>query len=175
MELITGDLSPLNNTICSICAHFRYDCLNGPPDIVDDLHMCARDEFIDGAGGEFGNIIGNAGPIWGRTDSVTQKLTALAGAIQFDITDIPYLIACGIWESTVLHKMGHIIGVDTLWKLNELVNDDLEYLGQRAIGIWANDWGCDGTPPVEIDFGPGTWVESLKHLYFIQMYTLAHF
>ena len=53
--------------------------------------------------------------------------------------------------------MGHVIGIGTLWSFNNLVIDDLDYLGEEAIDVRINDWGCSSSaPPVETDFGPGT-------------------
>ena len=53
--------------------------------------------------------------------------------------------------------MGHVLGIGTLWKLNNLTDNDNSYpIGTRATDAWNGDWGCDGTPPVEKDFDPGT-------------------
>lgn len=49
------------------------------------------------------------------------------------------------------------MGIGTLWRLNDLVDDELNYLGEEAKTVWANDWGCQtDAPPVEKDGGSGT-------------------
>ena len=49
--------------------------------------------------------------------------------------------------------MGHIIGIGTLWDLDD--NNNYR-VNTRATDVWTNDWGCVGTPPIEKDGGPGT-------------------
>ena len=57
----------------------------------------------------------------------------------------------------ILHEMGHIIGIGTLWDNNNLLDTNNDYrVDTRATNVWRNDWGCVGTPPVEKDFGSGT-------------------
>lgn len=116
---------------------------------MDDLHICGRDVTIDGVGG----VLGSAGPVYIRTGG--EKITTITGVMQFDILDIPWLVAQGTWEDVILHEMGHVIGIGTLWGYIGLVDGALNYLGANAINIW-NSWGCVGTPPVETDGGPGT-------------------
>ena len=53
--------------------------------------------------------------------------------------------------------MGHVIGIGTLWKSNNLTDTNNDYrVGTKATAVWQNDWGCVGTPPIEKDYGPGT-------------------
>ena len=57
----------------------------------------------------------------------------------------------------ILHEMGHIIGIGTLWKNNNLLDTNNDYgVDTRATNVWRNDWGCVGTPPIEKNLGPGT-------------------
>ena len=63
------------------------------------------------------------------------------------------------WGNVITHEMGHIIGVGTLWSLSgyptQIVTNNV-YQGAKGISVWRNDWGCSGTPPIELDGGPGT-------------------
>ena len=57
----------------------------------------------------------------------------------------------------ILHEIGHILGIGTLWTNNNLVDDNLNYIGSQAIDVWVNDYGCTtNAPPVETDGGSGT-------------------
>ena len=60
----------------------------------------------------------------------------------------------------ILHEMGHIIGIGTLWDNNNLLDTNNDYrVDTRATNVWRNDWGCVGTPPIEKDPGPFHWDE----------------
>jgi len=150
MELIVGDLP----SITSDEIGNADDCVNDFPANVDDLHICARDAEIDGPGG----ILGQAGPFWGRNDDMTGKLTTVVtGGMEFDIADVEMMVVDGTWDSVILHEMGHVFGIGTIWGLTGLVNDNLDYLGEHAISVWVDDWGCaSSAPPVEKDGGDGT-------------------
>ena len=86
------------------------------------------------------------------------KWTTLVGQMRFNIANVITLVLYGIWENVILHEMGHVIGIGTLWYLNGLVDrTNLEYHGSNAIDVWRNDWGCSAleAPPVEEDGQPG--------------------
>jgi len=153
MKGITGDLSSRPSSEFPVSDRIDYTCTNLPPSVIDDLVICGRDVLIDGPG----KVLGNAGPLWNRRDPLTGKSTAIIGRMQFDIADIDNMIANGSWDSVILHEMGHVLGIGTLWVSNGLTDSNLIYNGQKAISVWRNDWGCvTATPPVEADFGPGT-------------------
>jgi hypothetical protein len=66
------------------------------------------------------------------------------------------LVADGTIEDVILHEMGHVLGIGTLWDDNDLLDKNKNYrVGTKATGVWRN-WGCIGTPPVEKDGGTGT-------------------
>lgn len=67
------------------------------------------------------------------------------------------MVRTGKLEDVILHEMGHIIGIGTLWGRNNLLDAEKNYLVEtRATAVWNKDWGCVGTPPVEKDGGSGT-------------------
>ena len=60
-------------------------------------------------------------------------------------------------NGVILHEMGHVLGISTLWVGNNLTDNDNNYrVGTRATDVWNNVWNCVGTLPVEKDFGDGT-------------------
>lgn len=76
---------------------------------------------------------------------------------RFDTVDLTNLISQGKINDVILHEMGHIIGIGTMWDLNNLTDANKDYrVGTKATSVWQNDWGCSGTPPVEKGFNPGT-------------------
>lgn len=66
------------------------------------------------------NVLANAGPCYNRNpgDGTTQ-----IGIMNFDIDDIDDLEANGQFDETVLHEMGHVIGVGTYWTALGLIDN----------------------------------------------------
>lgn len=148
-ELIPGDLPSYPGNKIDFP---YYTCNNPHPSFVDDLHICGRDENIDGPG----SVLGSAGPIWARANQDTGYFTTIAGIMRFDVADIEWMVQEGIWEGVILHEMGHVIGIGTAWNFTGIINNEIDYQGENGIRVWNEEWGCTGTPPVEKDFGPGT-------------------
>ena len=117
-QLIIGDLadvsfaaSPVDAAVCGV----RHPAFN---DIVDDVRIFVQLEEIDGPG----NILGSAGPCFVRD---ADMLTVI-GVIRFDIDDLPRLETDGRLLDVVIHEMGHVLGVGTLWDdFGFLVNPSL--------------------------------------------------
>ncbi len=76
-------------------------------EIVSDVVVFARIAPIDGAG----KILAQAGPCYLNTAS---RLT-LVGVMEFDQDDLPGLLNSGTIDDVVLHEMGHVLGIGTLW------------------------------------------------------------
>lgn len=71
---------------------------------------------IDGSGG----VLGAAGPCFIQPGAGVLSLT---GKMNFDIADVDDLIFDGSFESVILHEMGHVLGIGTLWdNANLIVN-----------------------------------------------------
>jgi hypothetical protein len=121
------------------------------PDRVDDVYIAGSVVPVDGKGG----ILGMAGPTAIKIDS-NGNVHALAGVMKFDEADVQNMIKVGAWTNVILHEMGHVLGIGTLWKGNQLhsgSNDNYE--GSEAKQAW-KDMGCSGRLPVETDGGSGT-------------------
>jgi hypothetical protein len=119
---------------------------------VDDLIVDAVIEPIDGVGG----VLGRAGPcsIWGGDD-----LTRL-GVMTFDSADVANMLTSGVFDEVVLHEMGHVLGVGTLWDWQRSLlvaggSPDPRYVGSRAVAEW-DVLGGAGNVPVEAGGGAGT-------------------
>ena len=120
------------------------------PKIVDEIHVCAMEIDNDGVGG----VLGSAGPHYVRRDSGLP----IGGHMRFDRADAARLIQSQRWQNVIIHELGHVLGLGTLWHdgKTDNVNDSLVYQGKEAQRVWSEDWKCVGTPPIELDGGSGT-------------------
>lgn len=108
---------------------------------------------IDGVGG----ILGRAGPT--TFDSQGGFLLATGGTMEFDAADIARLIANNTFYDVVLHEMGHVLGIGTLWVENGVYTAGSgRYTGTHGLAAWRTEFNrlSDTFVPVELDGGPGT-------------------
>jgi len=130
-----------------------YPALN---ETVDDLLIFADLVEIDGAGG----VLGSAGPCLIRT---ANRLTVV-GRMRFDVADLATLEANAQLESVILHEMGHVLGIGSLWSLQQLLagggSIDPYFLGRTARAAFLDAAGPAGFTgnivPVENSGGAGT-------------------
>lgn len=120
--------------------------------LIDDLRIQASGPDIDGEGG----ILGQAGPTFVRTGSFLPA----AGIMEFDSADIEALIEEGQFDEVVLHEMGHVLGLGTIWEaLNLLIQsgtDDARFIGPQATQAYNEIFGVNGSSvPVESTLGGG--------------------
>lgn len=86
----------------------------GLNETVDDLLIFATLEPIDGPG----QILGSAGPCALRSGAT--GLTVV-GTMRFDIDDLAGLESSGRLNAVIMHEMGHVLGVGTLWNRTGLL------------------------------------------------------
>ena len=129
---------------------------------VDDLLIDASASPIDGPGG----VLGQAGPDVIRSGSSLP----IHGTMQFDSADLAQLEASGQLFSTVLHEMGHVLGIGTIWEARGLLagagTSNPRFVGVQATAAYNQLFGRNETGvPVENSGGPGTadghWRESV--------------
>jgi hypothetical protein len=124
--------------------------------VVQNMIIFARVQTIDGPG----KVLGSARPC--LFSDVNGNTMPRAGVMTFDAADVANQIANGRFESTVLHEMGHIIGIGSgKWRERVAGKDTATptYSGPLAVnGIKGfNAIGGKGVRvPVENDGGPGT-------------------
>lgn len=75
---------------------------------IDDLLIEAVGTSIDGPKG----ILGQAGPTHVRLGS----LIPAKGQMEFDRSDLARMEGDGSLQSVIVHEMGHVLGLGTLWK-----------------------------------------------------------
>lgn len=83
------------------------------PIIVQDLLIQAQILPIDGLYG----VLGAASPC--LADNLGQ---VRFGVMEFDSADVAFMLASGTFHNVVLHEMGHVLGIGSLWGLENLVS-----------------------------------------------------
>ncbi|HYW31036.1 MAG TPA: leishmanolysin-related zinc metalloendopeptidase [Gemmatimonas sp.] len=152
-RVIIGDIgSTTLNAPAGECASW----LPAIKETLNDLVIYVRLTNIDGAG----KTLGQASPCY--VNSVS-KLPVL-GFFELDIDDLALLNNNGTLDDVVLHEMGHILGIGTLWShqrtlLSGRGGDDPYFTGAAARSRFATIPGnsYSGFPvPVENNGGVGT-------------------
>lgn len=148
------------------------DCGDDSPALdmtIDDLVIFAAIEPIDGPG----QVLGAAGPCYIR-DGGTEL--PILGLMFFDVADVAQLEASGSLASVILHEMGHVLGIGTMWNYFGLLQNpssdavvrDTWYSGTEGLAGFNAIGGATYSGlkvPVENTGGQGTanghWRESL--------------
>lgn len=107
---------------------------------VDDLIIFARIAPIDGVNG----TLGRAGPSFIRRPG---NDLPYVGCMEFDEADVAALEAQKTFDEVILHEMGHVIGIGSLW-------DFLGYLDYSSDNDVPNKRGC-----ADIISGLGNFVD----------------
>lgn len=111
---------------------------------IDDVLIMARGERIDGPNG----ILGQAGPTHIRTNT---NLPA-RGVMLFDTDDLAQMEENGTLIDVIIHEMGHVLGLGTMWKEMKLVarsgSQDPVLTGARSMAQYAELLGA--AEPTEV-------------------------
>jgi hypothetical protein len=146
---IVGDLSdvPLQSAAA--------DCFPTQPDVdetIDDVLIFIEFVDIDGVG----KTLGQAGPCYIRSENSLP----IMGRLQLDNADLLSLEGRGLLDDVVLHEIGHVLGIGTLWKANGLVagvgGGDPQFTGPFAIAAYQTLTAGAISIPVENTGGSGT-------------------
>ena len=116
---------------------------------IDDLVIMASAPQLDGPGG----TLGQAGPC----AVATKTGQALYGVMSFDNADLNWLEERGRLQSTILHEMGHVLGIGTLWNYKKLIDEEAHaYTGEHALSEYRKLEDGVNSVPTEDDGGRGT-------------------
>lgn len=141
-QVITADLPDVNNS---------------SEGVIDDLRIYASAESIDGSGG----VLGRAGPTAFRYGGGLPYL----GVMEFDSADLASMAADGTLTEVILHEMGHVLGLGTMWQGRGLVSGS-GYTGSNAVAQYDQISRTQATSvPLETGGGSGTrgshWSEAV--------------
>jgi hypothetical protein len=120
------------------------------------LVIAASGPSIDGPG----RVLGQAGPTRVRP---SDRLP-VAGIMEFDRADLAALESDGSLQDVILHEMGHVLGIGTLWETQNLLRgantNNPVNVGENAMREYATLLGPSEPPitpvPVANTGGPGT-------------------
>jgi hypothetical protein len=103
-SIVVGDLPSVSVVVPADSCVGNIPAMN---ETVDDIVIFASIDSIDGPG----NVLGGASPCYLRS---TSGLTVV-GNMVFDSADVAVLEANNILDAVILHEMGHVLGIGTLW------------------------------------------------------------
>jgi hypothetical protein len=120
---------------------------------VDDLLIDASATSIDGVGG----ILGQSGPDAFRAGTDLPY----HGLMEFDSADIASMEQSGLLFSVILHEMGHVLGIGTIWEDKGLLTgagtSNPIFTGANATAQYNQIFGTNARGvPVEATGGSGT-------------------
>ncbi|HEX2217275.1 MAG TPA: leishmanolysin-related zinc metalloendopeptidase [Gemmatimonadales bacterium] len=119
---------------------------------VDDVLIDVLLQPIDGPGA----VLGAAGPCLARN----ADLLTLYGIMFFDTDDLDFLQQFGILDEVVVHEMGHVLGIGTLWNFGRTLLQgtatDPRFVGPNGVAGFQEVGGRGNSIPVEEDGGGGT-------------------
>lgn len=160
-RIIIGDVPSLTPTTVPIPSAFSgFPPVAAVGETIDDIVIEVALANIDGPG----RILGQAGPRFART----QDYLTLTGIMFFDVADLGLLETLNLFEEVIVHEMGHVLGIGTLWSYNRslIAGTFAEpyFTGDMANTQWQAEGGT-GFLPIENMGGRGTrfshWRESV--------------
>ena len=159
-KVITTDLKDVETNVpAGACG----DADPGFSGVIDDIVIIISVPNIDGPG----KVLGTSGPC-GLRGSAPDHHLPFYGQMSFDTADVTRYEELGGLKDLILHEMGHVLGVGTLWKLFEVISgtgtNNPNFTGKNALAEW-HALGGKGTLPIENEGGIGTrdmhWRESI--------------
>ena len=113
MNVITGDTPGADLTNNPFPAGQCFGMPNPEVrEVIEDLIIYVDLAPIDGPG----SVLGFAGPC-GRFVGAS---IPIIGGMTFDTADLATMIANGTFNDVILHEMGHVVGIGTLWDRSDL-------------------------------------------------------
>jgi hypothetical protein len=159
-NVVTGDLPAVSVSVPAGACGTPHAAMN---ESVDDLLVLVSVDPIDGPG----KVVGSAGPCYVRGAGGLP----VVGVIQLDAADLPAMEANGTLGPIIVHELGHVLGIGTLWNRPPLIGagtPDPYFTGRAATAAFRAAGGASyagSAVPVENIGGPGTrdshWRESV--------------
>lgn len=157
--VVVGSLPSVRVTSAAGACFEKQPALN---EVVDDLLMFVEFTDIDGPG----KTLGEAGPCMIRSEGHLP----IVGVLRLDVADLEPMERNGTLDDVVLHEIGHVLGIGTLWSHRQLISgsggEDPQFTGQHALHAYLEMGVASATGvPVENTGSKGTrdghWRESV--------------
>lgn len=152
-EVIVGDSNPSVTNLAQYWSNKNLIATSLPP-VTDDIYISAWTKTYDGKGG----VLGMATPY--LMDSDTKR--PVGGWMMFDSADVSTLYSRGMWTNTILHEIGHVLGLGSMWSHHGLhpgsgyIFNDKYKTNSEAQRVWEEDFCPGGRLPIETaNFGEG--------------------
>ena len=120
-KVVIGDMPDFTATNRRFCGSSAtdptYPVLN---ETIDDVLIFVRIEKIDGPGkvlGQAGACALRAPPEGGYGSGIP-----IVGTMRLDVDDLQSLLASGRLDDVILHEMGHVLGIGSLWSFDPFFN-----------------------------------------------------
>jgi hypothetical protein len=157
-SVIQGDLVNIPVNAPAAACFSTQPALN---EVVDDVLILIEFVNIDGPG----KTLGEAGPCYVRSDNSLP----VVGHLKLDAGDLQQMETWGTLDAVVMHEIGHILGIGTLWTTKQLIagagTDDPQFLGARGNAAFRLLGGSTANAPIENTGEAGTrdghWRESI--------------
>jgi hypothetical protein len=148
-SVIVSDLPNVSMNVAAGSCFPEQPAMN---EVVDDLVLYVAFNEIDGAG----KVLGSAGPCYIRTETGLP----IIGYLQLDGADLQLMETSGSIDDVVLHEIGHVLGIGTLWSRGSLLTgagtDDPFFSGTNAVSAYKTLGGTHVGVPVENTGETGT-------------------
>ena len=182
-EVITGDL---NDFVLDQPQEFA----SGAPEVVgtiDDILIDTRFIVEDGPNG----VLGRAGPKFIRAEGEADAKLTIYGTMELDIAEFEpggFFTDPQAYRDVILHEMGHVIGIGTLWEVKELTESvlpnppsvtpsvpnpayDPRFTGEGTVAVYQSLLQAAGKPaeetvPIANTGGPGNYNGHWRELVF---------
>ena len=119
-EIITGDLNNIENFSLPVDPFNGFGAVE--EQLLDDVLIDLKFSNIDGPAG----ILGRAGPRILRQKGDPDELLTIYGVMEFDISEFGdggFFDDLDEYTTVILHEMGHVLGIGTLWQAKGLTKD----------------------------------------------------
>jgi hypothetical protein len=128
---------------------------------IDDVLILVELGRGDGPGG----LVGEGGPCSLRTEN----LLPVMGYVKLDVSDLEQISSQEMLDGVVLHEIGHVLGIGTLWRAKNLItgfdSHDPRVTGAQAMEAYRSLGGDETGVPAESNGGVLTravhWRESV--------------
>ena len=182
-EIITGDLDDYK-------LYQPQAFAVGAPEVVgtiDDMLIDTKFVDVDGPNG----VLGRAGPRFIRSEGEPDAQLPFYGTMEFDIAEFEpggFFTDPEAYRDVILHEMGHVIGIGTLWEIKELTEAtsanppsvppslpnpayDPRFTGEGTVAVYQTLLQAAGKPaeqtvPIANTGGPGNYNGHWRELVF---------